>query len=178
MPGVLFQEPDPSMATALDASPDPATNDDEAPRAPLADAFVRGLAGIVGREHCLTSDEELFVYECDGLTLDTVRPEVVVLPASTDEVSRVVALCAEHDVPLVPRGAGTGLSGGAHPVEGGIVVSLARMKAIVEIDVENRVAVVQPGLVNSDLSKAVAEHGLFYAPDPSADRSCKPRFRL
>jgi len=159
------------LATAAEPAADPRESP-AAPRPPLADAFVRGLAAIVGREHCLTSDEELFVYECDGLTLDTVRPEVVVLPASTAEVSAVVALCARHDVPVVPRGAGTGLSGGAHPVEGGIVVSLTRMKALLEVDVENRLAVVQPGIVNADLSKAVARHGLFYAPDPSSQLAC------
>ena len=159
------------MATAPDSTPS-STASEASPRRPLADGFVRGLAAIVGRDQCLTTDEELFVYECDGLTLDTVRPEVVVLPASTEEVSAVVALCAEHDVPVVPRGAGTGLSGGAHPVEGGIVVSLARMKAVLEVDVENRLAVVQPGLVNADLSKVVAEHGLFYAPDPSSQLAC------
>ncbi len=161
------------MATAHEPTPSPTTGtSDAATRSPLADAFVRRLADVVGRDQCLTTDEELFVYECDGLTLDTVRPDVVVLPASTEEVAAVVELCAEAAVPVVARGAGTGLSGGAHPVPGGIVISLARMKAILEVDVENRLAVVQPGLVNADLSKAVAAHGLFYAPDPSSQLAC------
>ncbi len=96
-------------------------------------------------------------------------PLAVAFPASTADVAGIVRLAAAHRVPLVPRGAGTGLSGGAIAVEGGLTVALTRMDRIVEVDVENRVAVVQPGVVNADLTAAVAAHGLLYAPDPASD---------
>jgi len=135
-------------------------------------SLIERLRSIVGPEALLTRDEELFVYECDGLTLGPVRPSAVVLPSCTDEVARVVRACREESVPFVPRGAGTGLSGGAQPSPGAVVVECSRMDAILEVDAPNRVAVVQPGVVNADLSKAVARHGLFYAPDPSSQLAC------
>jgi glycolate oxidase len=104
--------------------------------------------------------------------LEPPAPLAVALPASTVEVAGIVRLAAEHRVPLVPRGAGTSLSGGAVAVEGGLTVSLMRMNQILEIDEENRVVVVQPGVVNADLKKAVAEHGLLYAPDPASYETC------
>ncbi len=121
---------------------------------------------MVGREGCLSRPEELFVYECDGLTLDAERPGAVVLPRSRDEVRRVVRACRDAGVGFVPRGAGTGLSGGATARDGAVVIECSRMNRIVELDVENRFAVVEPGVVNLDLSKAAAPFGLFYAPDP------------
>ncbi len=126
----------------------------------------------MGSDALLERDDELFVYECDGLTLEACRPALVVLPASTEQVSAVVRACREADTPFVPRGAGTGLSGGAHPVPGSVVIECSRMKRILEIDPENRIAVAQPGVVNADLSLAVAPHGLFYAPDPSSQLVC------
>jgi len=130
------------------------------------------LRAIVGAEACLTRSDELFVYECDGLTLDPVRPSAVVLPRSTEEVARVVRVCSEAGRSFVPRGAGTGLSGGAHPVEGSIVIECSRMNRILEVCPEDRIAVVQPGVVNAELSRAVRTHGLFYAPDPSSQQAC------
>ncbi|MBC8341565.1 MAG: FAD-binding protein [Proteobacteria bacterium] len=130
------------------------------------------LREIVGEPACLSRPEELFVYECDGLTLDPLLPSVVVLPANTDEVVQIVKACREHDTPFVPRGAGTGLSGGAHAKSNAVVIETSRMKKILEVDVENRIARVQPGLVNLHLSNVVAKHGLYYAPDPSSQQVC------
>jgi glycolate oxidase subunit GlcD len=134
--------------------------------------LVAALRAIVGDAHCLSRPEELIPYECDGLTLHRALPVAVVLPRDTDEVARVVRACRRFGVPFVPRGAGTGLSGGAVAMEGGVVVECSRLDRILAIDVENRFAVVEPGLVNAALSKAVAPHGLFYAPDPSSQAAC------
>jgi glycolate oxidase subunit GlcD len=134
--------------------------------------LVAALRAIVGDSHCLSRREELLPYECDGLTLHGELPVAVVLPRDTDEVARVVRTCRRFGVPFVPRGAGTGLSGGAIAMDGGVVVECSRLDRILAIDVENRFAVVQPGVVNAALSKAVAPHGLFYAPDPSSQAAC------
>ena len=136
------------------------------------DPLALQLRSIVGADACLSSDEELFVYECDGLTLEATRPRAVVLPSTTDEVRRVVRACREAGAPFVPRGAGTGLSGGARPVEGSVLIECSRMDRILEVDVADRIAVVQPGLVNAHLSEAVRKHDLFYAPDPSSQQAC------
>jgi len=136
------------------------------------DLLVDRLRAIVGAPNCLARDEELFVYECDGLTLEGTRPLAVVLPDSTEQVRAVVLACHGAGVPFVPRGAGTGLSGGAHAVPGSVLIECSRMKRILEVNVADRVAVVEPGLVNADLSTAVAPHGLFYAPDPSSQQAC------
>ncbi len=135
-------------------------------------SLVERLRSIVGDEACLSRAEELFVYECDGLTLDPVRPSAVVLPRDTEQVASVVRACREFGQPFVPRGAGTGLSGGAHPTPGAVIVECSRMDRILEVDAGNRIARVQPGVVNADLSVAVATHGLFYAPDPSSQMAC------
>jgi glycolate oxidase subunit GlcD len=112
------------------------------------------------------------VYECDGSTAFKSTPDAVVLPRSTEDVAAVVRLCAEHDVAFVARGAGTGLSGGATPSQGGLVVSLASMNAILELDLSNRLALCQTGVVNLEISRSVARHGLYFAPDPSSQSSC------
>ncbi|RIL05664.1 MAG: FAD-binding oxidoreductase [Proteobacteria bacterium] len=135
-------------------------------------ALVDALRAIVGDAHCLARPEELLPYECDGLTLHGELPSAVVLPRDADEISRVVRACRAHGVPFVPRGAGTGLSGGAIAMEGGVVIECSRLDRIVSVDAENRIAVVQPGVVNAALSKAVAPLGLFYAPDPSSQAAC------
>jgi glycolate oxidase len=127
---------------------------------------------IVGEKHCIVDPPELATYECDGLTSFRVTPQMVVLPASTEEVSAVLRLAHEHRVPVVPRGAGTGLSGGALPVEGGIVVGTSRMKRILEIDLDDGTMRVEPGVINLDVSRAVDAAGLFYAPDPSSQTVC------
>lgn len=111
-------------------------------------------------------------YECDGLTGYRVRPELVLLPRDAAEVAAAVRVCHEHRVPFVARGAGTGLSGGALPVADGVVISLARLKKVLEVDSENRRAVVQPGVTNLEITAAAAPHGLYYAPDPSSQQVC------
>lgn len=117
-------------------------------------------------------DDRLLVYESDGLTAYRHRPAAVVLPSTTEEVQASVRAIADHGLPVVPRGAGTGLSGGAVAVGGGVVIGTARMNRILEIDVANRRAVLQPGVVNTHLSDAARPHGLYYAPDPSSQTAC------
>jgi len=140
------------------------------PQAPAA--LLESLRGAVAPGACLSRPEELFVYECDGLTFHNGQPSAVVLPQSAGEVAAVVRACARHGVPFVARGAGTGLSGGAIALGGAVVIECARMDRVLEVDPVDRVAVVQPGVVNADLSKATAPHGLFYAPDPSSQQCC------
>ena len=133
--------------------------------------LARGLLAILPAEQVLLQHDDLLLYEYDG-AVDTAMPDAVVLPHDTGDVAKVVRFCAEHNVPVVPRGAGTGLSGGAIPIEGGVVLSFARMDRILEIDVPNLRAVVQPGLVNLHLSTAAAPHGLYFVPDPSSQKAC------
>ena len=116
--------------------------------------------------------EQLRTYECDGLTGRRVVPALVALPTSTEEVQAVVRLCNEAEIPFVARGAGTGLSGGALPVAEGIVISLARMDRILEVDVDAGQVVVEPGVANLDVTKAVAAEQFYYAPDPSSQQVC------
>ena len=138
---------------------------------PVTD-LIEALAGIVGNDGVVRHENELVVYECDGYTLERSRPDVVVLPRSTDEVARILRLLHERDVRFVPRGAGTGLSGGCLPVHAPVMICLSRMRRILEIDAENRVAVVEAGVVNRDVSVAAAPYGLHYAPDPSSQPAC------
>jgi glycolate oxidase len=133
--------------------------------------LVRSLGRIVGEEHVVWRLEDLLVYEFDG-TIETGLPYAVVFPGSTDEVASVVRTCNELGLAITPRGAGTGLSGGAVPQQRGVVVATGRMRRILEIDPVDRVAVVEPGLPNIQLSEAAAVHGLFYAPDPSSQKAC------
>jgi glycolate oxidase len=114
-------------------------------------ALIDALVRLLGAAKVLGTREDLIIYEYDG-AVDTATPDAVVLPNDTMDVAKLARFCHEHNVPIVPRGAGTGLSGGAIPVEGGVVVSFARMARILEIDVANRRAVVQPGLINLHLS--------------------------
>ena len=130
------------------------------------------IAEIVGRDHCITDAAELETYSCDGLTHRRVRPAVVALPATTEEVAAVVLAAREAGVPIVPRGSGTGLSGGALPVVGCVLVGLSRMNRILEVDLENGRARVQPGVTNLSVTAAVAASGWYYAPDPSSQSVC------
>jgi len=134
-------------------------------------ALVHALNDLLGTDKVLGAPDDLLLYEYDG-SIDTATPDAVVLPNETVDVARLARFCAEHHVPIVPRGAGTGLSGGAIPVEGGVVVSFARMSRILELDVPNLRAVVQPGLVNLHLSTAANAHGLYFVPDPSSQKAC------
>ena len=129
------------------------------------------IASLVGPRAYLDRPEDLAIYEYDG-SIDKHRPDLVVFPRSTQDVAAIVKIAREFQVPLVGRGSGTGLSGGAIPREGGITVAFARMNRILEIDLENERAVVQPGVVNLDLTLAVQNAGYFYAPDPSSQRAC------
>jgi glycolate dehydrogenase FAD-linked subunit len=138
----------------------------------LPAGFVDELVAALGPAHVLTEPEQLATYDCDGLTGWRAQPACVVLPGSADDVQAVLRLCARDGVPFVARGAGTGLSGGALPVADGIVVSVARMRRILEIDVESERVVVEPGVANLDVSRAVADAGYFYAPDPSSQQVC------
>ncbi len=127
---------------------------------------------MLGAEHVITEPEQLRVYECDGLTGHRAIPELVALPASTEEVQAVVRACHRDRIPFVARGAGTGLSGGATPLAGGVVISLARMNRILEIDLGSQRIVVEPGVANLEVTRAVANDGYFYAPDPSSQQVC------
>jgi len=129
------------------------------------------IARVVGPRGYLDRPEDLAVYEYDG-SIDKHRPDLVVFPRSTEEVSALVRIAQEFQRPFVARGSGTGLSGGAIAREGGITMAFARMNRILEIDLKNERAVVQPGVVNLDLTLAVQDAGYFYAPDPSSQRAC------
>src|SRR5712691_8438675 len=133
--------------------------------------IIRELNRITDPQAVLWRPEDLMLYEYDGLS--SVRPpDAVVFPVTTEGVVEIVMVAQKENVPLIARGAGTGLSGGAVVTEGGIVVSFARMKKIVEIDVENERARVQPGVVNLDLSLAAADYGYYFVPDPSSQKAC------
>ena len=133
--------------------------------------LIRDLTAIVGEENVVHKPEDLIVFEYDG-SVDRALPTVVVLPRTTEEVSGVVKAAGAHGVPVIARGAGTGLSGGAIAEHGGIVVALTRMTSILEIDEVNRLAVLEPGVVNIDLTTAASKYGLYYAPDPSSQKAC------
>jgi len=127
---------------------------------------------IVGAKGLITKAEELTTYECDGLTNFRVVPQAVLLPASTGQVQAIVKLCHTRKIPFVARGAGTGLSGGALPVENGIVISLARLNHVLEVDYANQRVVVEPGVINATVTACVSPRGFFYAPDPSSQQVC------
>ncbi len=126
----------------------------------------------MGPEWVISDPDRLLVYESDAQTAHNVAPQAVVLPSDTAEVARVAGVLHRHGVPIVPRGSGTGLSGGALAIRGGVVVGTSRMNRILEVDPKNRRAVVQAGVLNTDLSKAAAPFGLHYAPDPSSQTAC------
>jgi len=132
----------------------------------------RELETIVGAGGVLSEPDELLVYESDGLTLFRALADFVVFPTSAEQVAAVVRLASREGLPFVARGAGTGLAGGCLPAEGGLVLSLMRMNRVLEVDYDNQIAVVEPGLVNLHLSWAVGPRGFYYAPDPSSQQAC------
>lgn len=134
--------------------------------------LARQLRAIVGDDAVVDRPDELVVYECDAYTLEKNPPDAVVLPRTTEQVSRIAKLCASLDVPIIPRGAGTSLSGSLLAVSGGVVISLARMNRVLSVDVRNRRALVEAGCVNAWITNAVKSHGLLYAPDPSSQPAC------
>ena len=130
------------------------------------------LRDIVGPDGLITSQSDLLVYECDGYTIEKNKPDYVVLPTSTDQVVRIVKLCVEHGVPFIPRGAGTSLAGGCLPIGGGVMITLSRMKRILEVNTRGRYAVVESGVVNVWLTNHLKPLGYHYAPDPSSQGAC------
>ena len=133
---------------------------------------VRELEALLGKARAITKRDALLAYECDGYTIHRQPPLAVVFPESTEEVQKVLRILHRHRVPFVPRGAGTCLSGGPTPVAPAVVVELARMRKVLEVDVVDRIAVVQPGVVNLDLTTHVKHLALHYAPDPSSQSVC------
>ena len=146
------------------------------PKSPAESAaatkLINRLREIVGEDGLLYRTEELLVYECDGYTVEKKVPDVVVFPTSTDQVVAIVKLCNELDVPFIPRGAGTSLAGGTLPIGGGVMITLTRMKQIIEVNLRDRYAVCEPGLVNLHLTNHLKETGYHYAPDPSSQGAC------
>ncbi|MEW5757238.1 MAG: FAD-linked oxidase C-terminal domain-containing protein, partial [Pseudomonadota bacterium] len=134
--------------------------------------LVAALRAFLPADAVLYEGEDLPPYECDGLSAYRQLPMLVVLPSTVEHVQRIMHLCHQHHIPVVARGAGTGLSGGALPVQNGIVLSLAKFMSILNIDPLRRTAVVQPGVRNLAISQACAAHGLYYAPDPSSQIAC------
>jgi glycolate oxidase len=134
--------------------------------------FVAELRGVVGDEGLIEGYAQRRTYETDGLTSYRETPELVVLPTTTAQVQGVVRACHRAGIPFVPRGSGTGLSGGALPVRGGVLISLARMQRILDVDLVNQRAVVQPGVLNLSITQKIAPHGYYYAPDPSSQQVC------
>ncbi|WP_374518049.1 FAD-binding protein, partial [Undibacterium squillarum] len=134
--------------------------------------LVRALAQVLPAHALLHSEEEIRPYECDGLTAYRQLPLLVCLPENEAQILAILQICRRFNVPVVPRGAGTGLSGGAMPMAQGIVLSTAKLNRILTIDAHARTAKVQPGVRNLAISDAVAPHGLYYAPDPSSQIAC------
>ena len=135
------------------------------------DSALKELRQAVGDAYVIDTPEDLIVFEYDG-AVDKATPLAVVIPETAQQVSECVKVARRHELPIVARGAGTGLSGGAIAEHGGVVIAMTRMTKILEVDTENRIAVVEPGVVNLDLSTHVAHLGLYYAPDPSSQRAC------
>lgn len=133
---------------------------------------LRRLREIVGPENLLSQREELLVYECDGYTIEKQVPDVVVFPTTTEQIVKIVKLCNEYQLPFIPRGAGTSLAGGSLPVGGGVMIALTRMKQILEVNLRDRFAIVEPGLVNVHLTQRLKGTGYHYAPDPSSQGAC------
>src|SRR5579864_3779635 len=137
----------------------------------LASTVTEELRRVVGRESVIDSANDLRIFERDA-SIEGAMPDAVVLASTTEEVAGVIKIASTHKIPVVPRGAGTGLSGGAVTIRGGIALQVTRMRRIIEIDTVAQTALVEPGVVNQELSLVAARHGLFYAPDPSSQKAC------
>jgi glycolate oxidase len=134
--------------------------------------ILKQFEAVVGKNGVVQRREELITYECDGLTSYRQRPAVVVLPRTTEQVAEVVKICDRHSVPFIARGSGTGLSGGALPVENCVLIVTSLMRQILSVDLENQQVVVQPGVINSWVTQTVSGAGFYYAPDPSSQIIC------
>lgn len=135
-------------------------------------SVVPGLRRLLGTERVLSAAADLMVYECDGFVIEKNSPDVVVFPESTSEVAEIVKICLDADVSFIPRGAGTSLAGGCLPINGGVMIVMTRMKQILEINLRDRYAVVEPGVVNVWLTQKLKGTGYHYAPDPSSQGAC------
>jgi glycolate oxidase len=164
----------PVLGTATDTVPPEATSATGTPgdKADAIAAITRVARAALPANGLITDPTELRTYECDGLAHYRVTPALVVLPETTDQVAAVVRACAEHGVPFVARGSGTGLSGGALPRADGILVVTSRMRAIREVRAADQRAVVEPGVINLDVTRAATPEGYYYAPDPSSQQIC------
>jgi glycolate oxidase len=138
----------------------------------LGTTLTAELESIVGADGIIVGQDELLVYECDGYVVEKKTPDVVVFPINTEQVVGIVKACNAHGVPFVPRGAGTSLAGGTLPVGGGVMICLTRMKQIIEVNLRDRYAIVEPGLVNVHLTNRLKGSGYHYAPDPSSQGAC------
>lgn len=141
-------------------------------RSGLSREIRNELAAVAGEDCLLDAADELLVYECDGYVVEKKAPDVVVFPTSAETVIRIVRLCRQHNIPFVARGAGTSLAGGCLPVGGGVMIALTKMNRILEINIRDRYAVVEPGCVNLRLTRALTGTGFHYAPDPSSQGAC------
>ena len=137
----------------------------------LSTPVIRELRDTVGRDHVVTQANDLLIFERDA-SIEGALPDAIVLPAGVEQVAQIIDIAARNRIPVVPRGAGTGLSGGAVTIHGGIALQMTRMRRIIDIDPIAHTALVEPGVVNQELSLAAARHGLFYAPDPSSQKAC------
>ena len=135
-------------------------------------AIVEALQAIVPGEGVVDATNEMRVFETDALTAYRQLPLVVVLPETVAQVAAILRYCREHRIPVVPRGSGTSLSGGSLPLEDGVLLVLSRFNRILEVDFDNRCAVVQPGVTNLGITRAVEHAGFYYAPDPSSQIAC------
>ncbi len=138
----------------------------------LPQPVIERLRAALGKKFVLTEPDELFVYESDALTVHKLPPSAVIIPGTAEEVAAAVKILAAEGIPFAPRGAGTGLSGGALSMNGAVIIEMARLNRILKIDYENRLAVVEPGVINIHLSKATSPDGFHYAPDPSSQMAC------
>src|SRR5580693_4248180 len=160
------------MRPSLPHSSDSRSQTSASPASTMARELLARFREIVGDGGMLSAPEELLVYECDGYVVEKKAPDVVLFPETREQVVAIVKTCNEFDVPFVPRGAGTSLSGGCLPVGGGVMIALTRMKEIIEINLRDRYAVVEPGLVNVHLTQHLKGTGYHYAPDPSSQGAC------
>jgi glycolate oxidase len=140
--------------------------------APYGNRLLQQFREIVGEDGLIAAEDELLVYECDGYVVEKKVPDVVLFPTTTGQIARIVRVCNEHEVPFVPRGAGTSLAGGTLPVGGGVMICTTRMRNILDVNLRDRYAVVEPGLVNVHLTQHLKGTGFHYAPDPSSQGAC------
>lgn len=134
--------------------------------------IINDLQAILASDNLLIKDEELSVFECDGLSAYKQKPLAVALPNNISEIKQILKVCKKHNIPIVTRGAGTGLSGGALPLENGVLLVLSKLNKILTVDIDRRIAVVEPGVINIQVTEKVDEYGLYYAPDPSSQIAC------